>query len=131
MSLIDSPQCRKPGFYAALLGCGLAIFVLGLGAFTRLVDAGLGCPDWPTCYGHALWPQTAEEITSANRAFPDTPVETDKTWPEMVHRYFAESLGVVTIGLHITARLTRYVDGDTQTMAASSDRAFARGILYP
>lgn len=103
MSLFNTPAHRKPGFYFALLGCVLAVFVLGLGAFTRLVDAGLGCPDWPTCYGHALWPQTAEEVSSANQAFPDMPVEADKTWPEMVHRYFAESLGLVTIGLYIVA----------------------------
>jgi cytochrome c oxidase assembly protein subunit 15 len=70
-----------------------------LGAFTRLVDAGLGCPDWPGCYGHVMWPTEAEEIAAANQAFPDAPVELDKTWPEMVHRYLATSLGIISIAL--------------------------------
>jgi cytochrome c oxidase assembly protein subunit 15 len=86
-----------------LFACALAIMVLALGAFTRLVDAGLGCPDWPTCYGHVLWPETAQEVNIANQAFPDTPVEHDKTWPEMVHRYLAQSLGFIVIGLYIVA----------------------------
>ncbi|MEQ3696387.1 MAG: COX15/CtaA family protein [Pseudomonadales bacterium] len=81
---------------AALVITALAV---NLGAFTRLVDAGLGCPDWPGCYGHALWPNEAHEVIAANQAFPDTPVEADKTWPEMVHRYFASTVGLFIIGL--------------------------------
>ncbi|MEO0442799.1 MAG: COX15/CtaA family protein [Pseudomonadota bacterium] len=81
----------------ALAAFILAIFVVVLGAFTRLVDAGLGCPDWPGCYGHLLWPNDAEEIAKAEIKFPDTPVELDKTWPEMVHRYFAGSLGLLAL----------------------------------
>ena len=73
-------------------GIFLAIVVVVLGAFTRLVDAGLGCPDWPGCYGHLLWPNESEEIARAEAAYPDAPVDLDKTWPEMVHRYFAGSL---------------------------------------
>lgn len=74
------------------------VFVaVGMGAFTRLVDAGLGCPDWPGCYGHLLWPDSAEEINRANEAWSHAPVETDKTWPEMVHRYFASSVGLFAI----------------------------------
>lgn len=87
----------KPGYRMALLACALAVIVVGLGAFTRLVDAGLGCPDWPTCYGHVLWPDSHEEIAAAN-AHPDfshTPVESHKTWPEQVHRLFASSLGLL------------------------------------
>ena len=94
---------RKPGFRLALFACVVAVMVVAMGAFTRLVDAGLGCPDWPTCYGHALWPGTAEEVTAANQAYPHAPVEHDKTWPEMVHRYFAQSLGFIVIGLYIVA----------------------------
>lgn len=107
MKLINTADKRKPGFYLALAGCLLAIGVLGLGAFTRLVDAGLGCPDWPGCYGHALWPKSVEDIAVANQAFPDAPVETDKTWPEMVHRYFAKTLGVLTIGIYLLAMWRR------------------------
>jgi heme a synthase len=97
MNLFNEPELRKPGFKLAFFACVLAVFVLGLGAFTRLADAGLGCPDWPTCYGHALWPETADEVRVANQAYPDMQVEHDKTWPEMVHRYFATALGFITI----------------------------------
>ena len=101
--MFNSPEKRKPSFRLALFGVILAVSVIVLGAFTRLVDAGLGCPDWPGCYGHVLWPTEAEEIAAANRAFPSAPVETDKTWPEMVHRYFATSLGLISIALVVLA----------------------------
>jgi cytochrome c oxidase assembly protein subunit 15 len=81
----------------------VAVTVIILGAFTRLVDAGLGCPDWPGCYGHVLWPDSHDEISAANQAYPDAPVELDKTWPEMVHRYLATSLGLFTIVIAVLA----------------------------
>lgn len=90
---------RKPGYQLALLATALSFVVIGLGAFTRLVDAGLGCPDWPGCYGHLLWPQTEAEVAAAEQLFPSSPVEHDKTWPEMVHRYVAASLGLFAIAL--------------------------------
>lgn len=90
---------RKPSFYLAAFACCIAVVVVVLGAFTRLSHAGLGCPDWPTCYGHYWVPDTAEEIHAANQVFVETPVETDKTWPEQIHRIFASSLGLLTIGL--------------------------------
>ncbi len=90
---------RKPGYAVAVAATLLAFVVIGLGAFTRLVDAGLGCPDWPGCYGHALWPQTDSEVIAAEQLYPDAPVEHDKTWPEMVHRYAAASLGLFAIAL--------------------------------
>ena len=99
MSWFNQADKRRPGFKLVLFACGLAVIVLGLGAFTRLANAGLGCPDWPGCYGHALWPNEHHEIARANEAFPDAPVELDKTWPEMVHRYFAGSLILVTLAL--------------------------------
>lgn len=86
------------GSAKTILGAiALAAVVVSLGAFTRLVDAGLGCPDWPGCYGHVLWPDTAQEIAVAEQAFPESPVDTSKTWPEMVHRYFASALGFVIL----------------------------------
>ncbi|MFT5482197.1 MAG: cytochrome c oxidase assembly protein subunit 15 [Halieaceae bacterium] len=97
--MFNSSEKRLPSFNLAIAGLLLTFCVIILGSFTRLVDAGLGCPDWPGCYGHALWPESGEEINRANLAFPHAPVETDKTWPEMVHRYFATSLGVLIIGL--------------------------------
>lgn len=99
MQWFNEADKRRPGFRLALFACALAVVVIGLGAFTRLAHAGLGCPDWPTCYGHALWPNEHHEIALANEAFPDAPVELDKTWPEMVHRYFAGGLIVVTLAI--------------------------------
>ncbi|WP_444929190.1 COX15/CtaA family protein [Microbulbifer sp. SSSA002] len=83
----------------AWVACVLAIVVVVLGAFTRLVDAGLGCPDWPGCYGHLTWPNDTEEISTANLIYPDSPVDVSKTWPEMVHRYFAGSLLLLVLSL--------------------------------
>jgi len=93
-----APQ-RKPGFRLAFAAVLFAVSVIALGAFTRLVDAGLGCPDWPGCYGHLLWPKTDAQVEQANLAFPEMPVEHDKTWPEMVHRYLATGLGVFVIAI--------------------------------
>ena len=90
---------HKTLFRLSLATFCFAFLVIFLGAFTRLVDAGLGCPDWPGCYGHLTWPTNAQEIAEAEARFPETPVETDKTWPEMVHRYLAGSLGVLIIAI--------------------------------
>ncbi len=95
--MFNTPDQRKPTFRLALFGVCFALSVIILGAFTRLVDAGLGCPDWPGCYGHVLWPNDAAEIATANQAFPGAPVELDKTWPEMVHRYLATALGAIVL----------------------------------
>ena len=86
-----------------LAGVALALVVVVLGAFTRLVDAGLGCPDWPGCYGHLAVPQTAAEIQSAENRFPDTPVEAGKAWTEMVHRYAATALGALILAIAVLA----------------------------
>lgn len=87
------------GFRLALLASLLALVVVVLGAFTRLVDAGLGCPDWPGCYGHLTWPTTDDHVQAAEALFPESPVEHDKTWPEMVHRYFAGTLGLLILAI--------------------------------
>jgi len=85
----------------------IAVVVVLLGAFTRLSHAGLGCPDWPTCYGHLWVPNSAAEIATANLSFAHTPVETDKTWPEQIHRIFASSLGVFIIALVVACYRNR------------------------
>jgi cytochrome c oxidase assembly protein subunit 15 len=103
MALFNSASERKAGFNLALIAFCFAIVVVLLGAFTRLVDAGLGCPDWPGCYGHLTWPNETHEITRAEELFPHAPVETDKTWPEMVHRYFAGTLGLLIAALAFIA----------------------------
>ena len=73
----------------------LAIVVIGLGAYARLTHAGLGCPDWPTCYGLIDVPESSIQIAAAEKAFPQRPVEPAKAWNEMIHRYFAGSLGLL------------------------------------
>lgn len=83
----------------AILATLFTTVVVMLGAWTRLVDAGLGCPDWPGCYGFLTVPETAEEIAIAEARFPASPVEVEKGWPEMIHRYFASSLGLIIIGI--------------------------------
>ncbi|HQQ62058.1 MAG TPA: COX15/CtaA family protein [Pseudomonadales bacterium] len=88
---------RKPSFYLAVFATTLALLVVLLGVFTRLKHAGLGCPDWPTCYGHLWVPNTPEEINAANQSFAATPVETDKTWPEQIHRIFVGGLSVFVL----------------------------------
>ena len=80
-------------------GIALTSVVVVLGAYTRLVDAGLGCPDWPGCYGFLSVPASPEEVAVAEALFPDSPVEPDKAWPEMVHRYFAASLGLLALAI--------------------------------
>mgnify|MGYP001394510382 FL=1 len=77
----------------SLLSGVLGFVVVALGAWTRLADAGLGCPDWPGCYGFVTIPVSPEEIDIANSKFPDTPYEVAKAIPEVVHRYFAAALG--------------------------------------
>jgi cytochrome c oxidase assembly protein subunit 15 len=73
------------------------------GAFVRLSDAGLSCPDWPTCYGKATWPGHEQDIAHANAAFPDRPFETHKAWREQVHRMLAGTLGVLVLVLALVA----------------------------
>ena len=85
--------------FLSFLGVFLAFIVIGLGAWTRLADAGLGCPDWPGCYGFVTFPTTMQEIEIAEQLYPDSPVEIDKIIPEVVHRYFAASLGLLAIFL--------------------------------
>jgi cytochrome c oxidase assembly protein subunit 15 len=80
-----------------------AFLVIVLGAWVRLSDAGLGCPDWPGCYGQLTWPDAPAEVQSANEAFPDRPVETHKAWKEMVHRYLAGALVLLVLALNRVA----------------------------
>ena len=83
----------------ALAGVALASVVVVLGAYTRLVDAGLGCPDWPGCYGQLGVPTGVAEIARAEAAFPDAPVEAEKAWVEMIHRYAATALGALILAI--------------------------------
>lgn len=95
----------------ALSGVILALVVVVLGAYTRLTDAGLGCPDWPGCYGQLDVPAGERQIAEANAAYPERPVETGKAWTEMIHRYFAGGLGLLILALAIIAWRRRNVPG--------------------
>jgi len=81
----------------------VAFCVIILGAFVRLSHAGLGCPDWPGCYGHLTWPNAAGELVQANASFPERPVESHKAWKEMAHRYLAGTLVLLVIAINALA----------------------------
>jgi cytochrome c oxidase assembly protein subunit 15 len=91
----------------ALLAAVFAFGVVMFGAFVRLSNAGLSCPDWPTCYGRATWPEQQHEIAQANQAFPDRPYETNKAWREQVHRFLAGTLGTLVFALALVASWRR------------------------
>lgn len=80
-----------------LIGALLALCVVVLGAWVRLSDAGLGCPDWPGCYGHLTVGQALENVERANQAYPHRPLEAGKAFKEMLHRYLAASLGLLIL----------------------------------
>jgi heme a synthase len=86
-------------WYVRLIGLAttLALVVVVLGAWVRLTDAGLGCPDWPGCYGSLIVPEAPHAVTAANAAFPDRPVVADKAWHEMIHRFAATTLGLAIL----------------------------------
>ncbi|MFT7680576.1 MAG: cytochrome c oxidase assembly protein subunit 15 [Moritella dasanensis] len=81
----------------------LAFVVIVLGAYTRLTEAGLGCPDWPGCYGFNTVPANAQDIASAQRAYPDQPLQPEKAWNEMIHRYIAGLLGLFILIIFIVS----------------------------
>lgn len=99
---------RDPLMFRLTLGTAiLTLVVIVLGAWVRLSHAGLGCPDWPGCYGHLDVPRTSEEISAANAAFADRPVEVGKAWKEMIHRYAAGLLGIAVAAIAGLAWLRR------------------------
>jgi Uncharacterized protein required for cytochrome oxidase assembly len=95
--------------HLAWLAVALGLCVVVLGAFVRLSDAGLGCPDWPGCYGHLTWPTQAQDIEVANQNFPERVVEVHKAWKEVVHRILAGTLGLMVLGLFIWAFRQRHI----------------------
>ncbi|MFZ5532444.1 MAG: COX15/CtaA family protein [Pseudomonadota bacterium] len=93
--------------FATVLTFGLVV----LGAYVRLSDAGLGCPDWPGCYGHWKVPAQAANLSAANEAYPGRQVEPAKAWKEMAHRYVAGTLGLLVLVLAILAWRRRRIPG--------------------
>ena len=102
----DSPGGRAQAL--TLLTLFLTFDLVLFGAFTRLTDSGLGCPDWPGCYGSASPLGAHAEITAAQTAMPTGPVTHGKAWVEMVHRYLATGVGVLIVALTAMAWWARY-----------------------
>jgi cytochrome c oxidase assembly protein subunit 15 len=96
-----SDKFRKLAWVTAFLTLDLIMF----GAFTRLTDSGLGCPDWPGCYGHSNPLSAGESIRAAETALPSGPVTMTKAWIEMLHRYFAMAVGFLIVVLMVYAWL--------------------------
>ena len=94
---------RWLSLFAAVFAFGLVMF----GAFVRLSNAGLSCPDWPTCYGQVTWPQHAQAVAHADATFPERPYEAHKAWREQVHRFLAGTLGVMVLLLALIASWRR------------------------
>jgi len=94
-----SDRYRRLAWVTVFLTFDLIVF----GAFTRLTDSGLGCPDWPGCYGEANPFLAHAEISAAESAQPTGPVTVVKAWIEMIHRYLAMGVGVLIIALLLIA----------------------------
>ncbi len=87
----------------ALVTLFLTFDLVMFGAFTRLTDSGLGCPDWPGCYGEASPLGASADIAEAQQAMPSGPVTPGKAWIEMVHRYLAMGVGLLIVVLAVAA----------------------------
>lgn len=112
----DPDKYRKLVWVTLFLTFDLIMF----GAFTRLTDSGLGCPDWPGCYGHSNPVHAHEEISAAEAALPTGPVTVMKAWIEMLHRYLAMCIGVLIIAMMVIAwrRKWKTRGADTQFLPA-------------
>ena len=91
----------------ALVATLVALVVIVMGAWVRLSHAGLGCPDWPGCYGHLTVGEAVENADRANAAFPERPLEPEKALKEMIHRYAASGLGLLILAMAILAWVNR------------------------
>jgi len=110
----DPDKYRKLVWVTLFLTFDLIMF----GAFTRLTDSGLGCPDWPGCYGHADPVRAHADISAAETAMPTGPVTVAKAWIEMIHRYLAMAIGVLIIALLVSAWRKWWKSGRRETRFA-------------
>jgi len=110
---------HKSGPHRVAALAGLTLFLcfdlVVFGAYTRLSDSGLGCPDWPGCYATSSPVAAAEHIAHAQALAPEGPVTEKKAWIEMIHRYFAMALGTLIILMLVAAALAR--DARARTLA--------------
>ncbi|HEX5959756.1 MAG TPA: COX15/CtaA family protein [Rhodanobacteraceae bacterium] len=97
------PATNLPLRALAWAACALAFFLIMYGSFVRLSNAGLSCPDWPTCYGRVSWPVKPAAVAKADKAFPNRPVETHKAWREQTHRFAAGTLGLLVLAEALAA----------------------------
>lgn len=111
---------NRSHYHLALFACVLAFCVIMLGAYTRLTDAGLSCPDWPNCYGYLTAPHTPEQIQGASIKYPALPVDVKKAWTEMTHRYFAGTEGILILTLIGTFFFSRRIKSTRSVLAGSA-----------
>ncbi len=100
-----------------LLTLFLTFDLVMFGAFTRLTDSGLGCPDWPGCYGYTSPLGASNHITAAQSAMPSGPVTHGKAWIEMIHRYLATGVGVLILVLAVTSWLGKARAGQSRMIS--------------
>jgi cytochrome c oxidase assembly protein subunit 15 len=103
------PETRGLAWFrrAALAATVLCAVVVVVGSWVRLTNAGLGCPDWPGCYGHLHPAQAAAQAPAINAANPDRPFDYQKAINEMVHRYIVGALGLLVVGLAVFSAWNR------------------------
>lgn len=102
-----------------LFAAFLTFVVVVVGAYVRLEDAGLGCPDWPGCYGHLIGvPTQAHELARAEQAYGGS-VDIGRAWKEMIHRYLAGGLGLLILAIAIMAWRARRELGQSPFLASA------------
>lgn len=116
--VVSRPTVYRHFHRIAWLAVALALGVIVFGAFVRLSNAGLSCPDWPTCYGRAAWPTAASDAVADHAATAIRPLEVDKAWREQLHRMIAGLLGVLVLALALLAARRRRL-GVLQVVVAS------------
>jgi cytochrome c oxidase assembly protein subunit 15 len=110
-----------------LLTLFLTFDLVMFGAFTRLTDSGLGCPDWPGCYGSASPLGAQQHIAAAQSAMPTGPVTHSKAWIEMIHRYLATGVGVLILTLALAAWVARW----RQRRIGGADQSPGDALISP